>query len=82
VVLLPSAGLVHFFTQQLKRAATHHKRGEDGAIPSAATNFAPVAQLSERRASNAVVAGEIPAGSTNYEKSARHVCEDLAGEFD
>ena len=28
--------------------------------------FAPVAQASERRASNAEVAGEIPAGSANH----------------
>jgi hypothetical protein len=35
---------------KLKRAATHHKRGEGGAIPSAATISAPVVQLSEPRA--------------------------------
>jgi hypothetical protein len=39
----------------------------DGSLPSAFSlcPFAPVAQSSERRASNAKVAGESPAGSTN-----------------
>src|SRR5262245_52043096 len=36
-------------------------------VPSLQT-FAPVPQLSERRASNAEVAGEIPAGSASLQK--------------
>src|SRR5437867_4985067 len=42
-------------------------RMEHGANPWRPTSFnAPVAQLPERRASNAEVAGEIPAGSANF----------------
>ena len=54
-------------TQQLKRAATHHKRGADGAIPSAATIFASVVKLLSCSASNGEFAGESPAGCANYD---------------
>ena len=44
----------------------------DGAEPSRRTIFnAPVAQCIERRASNAEVAGEIPAGSTTFPRLAQ-----------
>ena len=66
MALLPSAAFPQNFSQQLKRAATFHKRGVDGALPSAATISASVVKLLSSSASNGEFAGESPAGCANF----------------